>query len=97
MDHTKLKPSYIPHCGIFFKALFHKNEMNTQIEEAFELFKTLLLNLNLPENIFGYSACLLLICIVLAAKTIILSCVVKKVKYCITAPAQFNIDDIGIV
>ena len=71
--------------------------MNTQIEEAFELFQTLLLNLNLPENIFGYSACLLLLCIVLAAKTIILGCVVKKVKYCITAPAQFDIDDIEIV
>ena len=77
----------------FFEALFHKNEMNTQIEEAFEL----LLNLNLPENIFGYSACLLLLCIVLVAKTIILSCVVKKVKNCITAPAQFDIDDIDIV
>ena len=67
--------------------------MNTQIEQIFELFQSLLLNLNLPENIFGYFACLLLLTIVLAAKTIILSCVVKKLKYCITAPAQFDIDD----
>ena len=67
--------------------------MNTQIEQVFELFQILLLNLNLPENIFGYFACLLLLTIVLAAKTIILSCVVKKLKYCITAPAQFDIDD----
>ena len=88
----------LPQCfGIFFEALFHKNEMNTQIEEVFELFQTLLLNLNLPENIFGYSACLLLLCIVLVAKTIILSCVAKKVKNCITAPAQFDIDDINIL
>ena len=67
--------------------------MNTQVEQIFELFQSLLLNLNLPENIFGYFACLLLLTIVLAAKTIILSCVVKKLKYCITAPAQFDIDD----
>ena len=77
----------------FFGSSFYKNEMNTQIEQVFELFQILLLNLNLPENIFGYTACLLLLCIVLAAKTIILSCVVKKVKYCITTPAQFDIDD----
>ena len=64
--------------------------MDTQIEQIFELFQSLLLNLNLPENIF---ACLLLLTIVLAAKTIILSCVVTKLKYCITTPAQFNIDD----
>ena len=77
----------------FFGSSFYKNEMNTQIEQVFELFQILLLNLNLPENIFGYTACLLLLCIVLAAKTIILSCVVKKLKYCITNPAQFDIDD----
>ena len=78
--------------GFFWKLLL-QNEMNTQVEQIFELFQSLLLNLNLPENIFGYSACLLLLTIVLAAKTIILSCVVKKVKYCITTPAQFDIDD----
>ena len=79
--------------GFFLEAPFHKNEMNTQIEEVLEFFQTLLLNLNLPENIFGYTACLLLLCIVLAAKTIILSCVVKKLRYCITTPAQFTIAD----
>ena len=78
---------------VFFGSSFYKNEMNTQIEQVFELFQSLLLNLNLPENIFGYFACLLLLTIVLAAKTIILSCVVKKLKYCITAPAQFDVDD----
>ena len=77
----------------FFWKLLYKNEMDTQIEQIFELFQSLLLNLNLPENIFGYFACLLLLTIVLAAKTIILSCVVKKLKYCITTPAQFDIDD----
>ena len=77
----------------FFWKLPYKNEMDTQIEQIFELFQSLLLNLNLPENIFGYFACLLLLTIILAAKTIILSCVVKKLRYCITTPAQFNIDD----
>ena len=71
--------------------------MNTQIEEVFELFQTLLINLNLPEDIFGYSACLLLLCIVLAVKTIILNCVLKKVKNCITATGQFDTYDIEIV
>ena len=84
----------------FFWKLLYKNEMDTQIEQIFELFQSLLANLNLPENIFGYFACLLLLTIILAAKTIILSCVVKKLRYCITTPAQFDIydcDDLEIV
>ena len=84
----------------FFGSSLYKNEMDTQIEQIFELFQSLLLNLNLPENIFGYFACLLLLTIILAAKTIILSCVVKKLRYCVTTPAQFDIydcDDLEIV
>ena len=71
--------------------------MNSQIEEIFELFQTLLIKLNLQEDIFGYSACLLLLCLILAVKTIILSCVLKKLKNCITAPGQFDTYDIEIV
>ena len=71
--------------------------MDSQIEEVFELFQTLLIKLNLPEDIFGYSACLLLLCIILAVKTIILSCVLKKLKNCTTAPGQFDTSDIEIV
>ena len=59
--------------------------MNSQIEEVFELFQTLLIKLNLQEDIFGYSACLLLLCIILAVKTKIL------------APGQFDTSDIEIV
>ena len=71
--------------------------MNSQVEDIFELFQTLLVKLNLQEDIFGYSACLLLLCIILAVKTIILSCVLKKLKNCTTAPGQFDTSDIEIV
>ena len=67
----------------FFWKLLYKNEMEQQTIQIFELFKSLLANLNLPEN-----------------KTIILSCVVKKLKYCVTTHAQFDIydsDDLEIV
>ena len=83
----------------FFEAPY-KNEMDQQTEQIFELFQSLLANLNLPENIFGYFACLLLLTIILAVKTIILSCVVKKLRYCVTTPAQFDIydcDDLELV
>ena len=84
----------------FFWKLLYKNEMDQQTEQIFKLFQSLLANLNLPENIFGYFACLLLLTIILAAKTIILSCVVKKLRYCVTTPAQFDIydcDDLELV
>ena len=84
----------------FFWKLLYKNEMDQQTSQFFDLFKSLLDNLNLPEDIFGYFACLLLLTIIIAAKTIILSCVVKKLKYCVTTHAQFDIydcDDLEIV
>ena len=71
--------------------------MNSQIEEIFELFQTLLIKLNLQEDIFGYTACLLLLCIILAVKIITLSCVLKKLKNCTKAPGQFDTSDIEIV
>ena len=71
--------------------------MNSQIEEIFELFQTLLVQLNLQEDIFGYTICLLLLCIILAVKIITLSCVLKKLKNCKSAPGQFDISDIEIV
>ena len=71
--------------------------MDQQTNQFFELFKSLLDNLNLPEDIFGYFACLLLLTILIAVKTIVLSCVVKKLKYCITNQAQFDIYDLEIV
>ena len=74
--------------------------MDQQTEQIYEIFQSLLANLNLPENIFGYTACLLLLTIILTVKTIVLSCVVKKLRYCVTTPAQFNIydcDDLELV
>ena len=71
--------------------------MNTTIEEIFELFQTLLVKLNLQEDIFGYTICLLLLCIILAVKIITLSCVLKKLKNCTSTPGQFDISDIEIV
>ena len=73
--------------------------MNSQIEEIFELFQTLLVKLNLQEDIFGYTICLLLLCMILAVKIITLSCVLKKLKNCTSAPGldQFDISDIEIV
>ena len=71
--------------------------MDQQSNQFFELFKSLLDNLNLPEDIFGYFACLLLLTILIAVKTIVLSCVVRKLKYCITNQAQFDIYDLEIV
>ena len=73
--------------------------MNTTIEEIFQLFQTLLVKLNLQEDIFGYTICLLLLCIILAVKIIALSCVLKKLKNCTSAPGldQFDISDIEIV
>ena len=71
--------------------------MDQQTNQFFELFKSLLDNLNLPEDIFGYFACLLLLTILIAVKSIVLSCVVRKLKYCITNQAQFDIYDLEIV
>ena len=71
--------------------------MDQQTEQIFEIFQSLLANLNLPENIFGYFACLLLLTIILAVKTIVLSCVYKKLRYCVTTPAQFDCDDLELV
>ena len=71
--------------------------MDRQTEQIYEIFQSLLANLNLPENIFGYTACLLLLTIILTVKTIVLSCVVKKLRYCVTTPTQFACDDLELV
>ena len=71
--------------------------MDQQTEQIYEIFQSLLANLNLPKNIFGYFACLLLLTIILTVKTIVLSCVYKKLRYCVTTPAQFACDDLELV
>ena len=67
------------------------------IEEIFEVFQNLLVKLNLEDDIIGYTICLLLLCIILAVKIITLSCVLKKVKDCKSAPGldQIDISDIA--
>ena len=71
--------------------------MDRQTEQIYEIFQSLLANLNLPENIFGYMACLLLLTIILTIKTIVLSCVYKKLRHCVTTPAEFSCDDLEMV
>ena len=71
--------------------------MDQQTEQIYEIFQSLLATLNLPENIFGYTACLLLLTIIISVKTIVLSCVVKKLRYCVTNPTQFACDDLELV
>ena len=71
--------------------------MDKQTEQIYEIFQILLANLNLPENIFGYTACLLLLTIIITVKTFVLSCMVKKLRYCVTSPTQFACDDLELV
>ena len=55
--------------------------MDRQTEQVYQIFLTLLENLNLPQNIFGFAAALLLLAIIISVKTIVLSCVVQKLKH----------------
>ena len=71
--------------------------MDQQSNQLFELFKFLLNNLNLPEDIFGYSACLILLTILIFVKSVVLSCMVRKLKSCTINQAQFDICDLEIV
>ena len=71
--------------------------MDKQTEQVYQLFLTLLENLNLPENIFGFAAALLLVVIILSVKTIVLSCIVQKLKNCANSHTQFSSDNLEIV
>ena len=71
--------------------------MDRQTEQVYQIFLTLLENLNLPENIFGFTAALLLLAIIISIKTIVLSCVVQKLKHCAISPTQFSCDNLEIV
>ena len=71
--------------------------MDKQTEQVYQLFLTLLENLNLPENIFGFAATLLLVVIILSVKTIVLSCIVQKLKNCANSHTQFSCDNLEIV
>ena len=72
--------------------------MDKQTEQVYQLFLTLLENLNLPENIFGFVAALLLVVIILSVKTIVLSCIVQKLKNCANShQTQFSCDNLEIV
>ena len=71
--------------------------MDQQTEKIYEFFQSLLASLDLPENIFGYMACVLLMTIILTVKTIVLSCVYKKLRHCVTTPAEFSCDELELV
>ena len=91
------EPSETTHCKIFFGTTFKNENMDRQTEQVYQIFLTLLENLNLPENIFGFTAALLLLTIIISVKTIVLSCVVQKLRHCATSPTQFACDDLEIV
>ena len=72
--------------------------MDQQTEQVYQLFLTLLEHLNLPENIFGFFAALLLVVIILCVKTIVLGCIVQKLKNCATSQVtQFSSDSLEII
>ena len=72
--------------------------MDQQTDQVYQLFLTLLEHLNLPENIFGFFAALLLVVIVLCVKTIVLGCIVQKLKNCATSQVtQFSSDSLEII
>ena len=91
------EPSETTHCKIFFGTTFNNENMDRQTEQVYQIFLTLLENLNLPENIFGFTAALLLLAIIISIKTIVLSCVVQKLKHCAISPTQFSCDNLEIV
>ena len=62
------------------------------IERIFEAFQDLLVTLNLEDNIIGYTLCLTLLCLIVAAKILTLCCVVRKVKNCKTVSSLDEID-----
>ena len=70
--------------------------MDKQTEQVYQIFLTLLESLNLPENIFGFAAALLLLAIIISLKAIVLSCVVQKLKNC-ASHTQFSSDNLEIV
>ena len=77
----------------FFKSSLRKL-MDQYTNELLELFNTLLNNLSLPQDIFGYSATLLLLTVLLFAKLVVLSCIVEKLKSC--KINQFDISNIEL-
>ena len=81
----------------FFGTTFKNENMDRQTEQVYQIFLTLLENLNLPQNIFGFAAALLLLAIIISVKTIVLSCVVQKLKHCASSPTQFSCDNLEIV
>ena len=85
----------IPRVVEFFESSLTKL-MDQYTNQLFELFKTLLNNLNLPEDIFGYSACLILLTILLFVKSVVVSCIVRKLKSCKINQEQFDISDLEI-
>ena len=72
--------------------------MDQQTEQVYQLFLNLLEHLNLPENIFGFFAALLLVVIILCVKTIVLGCIVQKLKNCANSQVtQFSSDSLEII
>ena len=72
--------------------------MDEQTDQVYQLFLTLLEHLNLPENIFGFATALFLVIIILCIKTLVLGCIVQKLKSCANNQVtQFSSDILELV
>ena len=68
--------------------------MDQHTNKLLELFNILLNQLSLPQDIFGYTATLLLLTVLLIAKLLVLTFIVEKLKTCKTI--QFEISDLEL-
>ena len=68
--------------------------MDQHTNKLLELFNILLNQLSLPQDIFGYTATLLLLTVLLIAKLVVLTCIVEKLKSCKTN--QFEISNLEL-
>ena len=68
--------------------------MDQNEKSLLELFNTLLENLSLPQNIYGYILSLTLLTILLAFKLFIVNCILRHFRNC--KSNHFQIEDLDI-
>ena len=68
--------------------------MDQNENSLLELFNTLLDELSLPQNIYGYILTLILLTFLLSIKLFILNCILRNLKNC--KSNQFQIEDLEL-
>ena len=68
--------------------------MDQNEKSLLELFNTLLENLSLPQNIYGYILSLILLTILLSIKLFIVNCILRNFRNC--KSNQFQIEDLEL-